>query len=134
MLAYTHGNRVAPFLEPVLELCAALLVAYSPARGGRPSPFGPSAAQGAISLTAPATGWASCTVLCHQLTCTEASPESLLLAPLAAPESGQPELGSAFRIQLSLAPSRAPGTASSVARQRCRRAEALASQENTSTM
>lgn len=35
MLAYTHANKVLPFLEPVLELSAALLTHYKTPQGTR---------------------------------------------------------------------------------------------------
>ena len=57
MLTYTHGNRVAPFLEAVLELCAAPLAACSPACGGRRSP---GAAKGALAGESEGSLWPLC--------------------------------------------------------------------------
>lgn len=49
MLAYTVEHQVQTFVEPVLELCGALLRAYTPAPNGRPNPFGDMAPQGGSS-------------------------------------------------------------------------------------
>lgn len=47
VLAYTVENQVHTFVEPVLELCAALLATYAPPPGAALTPLGDSARQGA---------------------------------------------------------------------------------------
>ena len=50
VLAYTVENQVHTFVEPVLELCAALLATYAPPPGAPLTPLGESARQGAHGL------------------------------------------------------------------------------------
>jgi hypothetical protein len=50
VLAYTVENQVHTFVEPVLELCAALLATYAPPPGAPLTPLGESARQGAWPL------------------------------------------------------------------------------------